>query len=150
MTMRAPLLHNMSCMPHAPVKHEGRDACRVLRLRGEWAGPWPRRPRSFAALCPMFGLTPVPGDDGWRTLMALASEPCPALARMPAVAPVQLGGPATGPVHGEFTADTRLLLAVLARTAGGVFIRDRAPALTEPAAIRPLSLFAPSSWNPDQ
>lgn len=139
----APWIHNMSCRPGASVVHTGTDACR--RLRFSLNVPLHPAVRRYAELCPMFGL-PVPADDdGFPVLMAFVNEPCPKLAALPAVAvadPAARGESITG-----FTDDPRLVLAVLARCSGRVFLRDRAPSISTPQIRATLDLLVPRSWK---
>ncbi|MFM8699754.1 MAG: hypothetical protein ACKOF7_14100, partial [Phycisphaerales bacterium] len=140
-------LHNMSCMPHTPLQYEGASMCRLLRLTGTPGVMWPREPREFGQLCRPYGITLPEGGDAWAALMALASQPCASLARLPPVATVKPLGVAHAFIDERLTHDPRLLLAVTSRISGGVFIRDRPPAITDPRTLLPLVLLMPLSWK---
>ena len=133
----------MWARPSATIVHDGTDLCRRLRF-GLAIGNDPR-PRRFADLCPLLGL-PAPEDgDGYPVLMDFLSEPCPKLALLPAVAAVDRT--ARGEQIAGFTDDPRLLLAVLARCSGHVFLRDRSPSLSTPQLIATIDLLVPRSWK---
>jgi hypothetical protein len=140
-------LHNMSCMPHAPMHYEGASMGRLLRLTGTPGVRWPREPRDFEQLCTPYGIPLPKGGDAWAALMARASQPCPALARMPAVGTVKRLGIAHAFIDDRLTHDPQLLLAVTSRISGGIFIRDRPPAITDPRTLLPLVLLMPLSWK---
>ena len=129
--------------PGASVTHAGTDLCR--RLHFSLRVPPPTAARRFADLCPLFGLAVPEDGDGFPVLMAYAAEPCPKLEWLPAVAAAE--PTCRGESIAGFTDDPRLVLAVLARCSGRVFLRDRAPSISTPQIRATLDLLVPRSWK---
>lgn len=136
-------LQNMSCRPSATIVHEGKDLCRRLLF----AMPAEPRPAStrFADLCVPFGLQAPSDRDGYRVLMEFIREPCPRLAALPAIAAAERT--MRGVALPGFTDDPRLVLAVLSRSTGSVFLRDREPSLTSDQIQKPVVLLLPPTWK---
>lgn len=139
----APWLQNMSCRPTATIVHQGKDACRRLLF----AMPSTPRPAStrFADLCPPFGLQAPSDQDGYRVLLGFLREPCPKLAALPAVAVAERS--TRGDLLPGLTDDPRLVLAVLTRCTGRIFLRDRDPSITSDQIQKPVVLLLPPSWK---
>ncbi len=141
---RRPTLQNMSCRPDATVQHQGQQECRAIRFA---FNPVAMNTRpSLASLASEVDPMRPPGISGIRHLERLAAEPCQLLAALPPVAAVLLNAPGES-IRG-LTDQPRLVLAVLCRCNDRVFIRDRAPAVTEDRLFRSVTLLAPRSWNP--
>ena len=141
--MRAqPRIHNMSCRPTVTVTHKSAAQCRRIRFSSTL---WPTNATAFAEFCPAFGL-PMPAlADGYARLAEAASEPCPLLARLPPVAAVMRN--ASGDSIAGLTDDPRLMLAVMSRCFGNVFMRDVPPSITTDSFRHQVTLLIPSSWN---
>ena len=139
---RTPLLHNMSCRPTVTIQHASQAQCRRLRFASRL---WPKDAQAFADFCPVFGLPTPAAEDGYARLAEAALEPCPKLARLPAVAAALRNAP--GDSIPGLTDDPRLLLAVLSRCFGTVFMRDVPPSVTSDSFRGPVTLLIPSSWN---
>lgn len=137
-----PLIHNMSCRPTVSITHKSAALCRRVRFTSP---KWPFEPKAFADFCPAFGLPTPPVADGYGTLVAAAEEPCPLLARLPPVAAVLRN--AGGDAIPGLTDDPTLLLAVMTRCFGSVFLRDLPPSVTSESFRNPVTLLIPESWN---
>lgn len=138
----ASLLHNMSCRPNTAVTHTGVDQCHRICILSEL----PPSPNSlFTEFCATFGVD-IPADgDGWKALTDAANLPCPELMLLPPVAAVLVNAP--GQVFPGISDNPRLVLAVLARCSGGIFIRDRPPVITSDQIKNTVTLIAPLSWK---
>ncbi len=139
----AQLLHNMSCGPNATIVHTGTDACR--RLRFALPGG-PLTTYKWIESCQRLGIPCAPADDGYALLVARAARPHPLLARLPAVASVLAN--AGGDEVPGWTDDPDLILAVLARSTGKVFLRDQPPVIATDRFQRSVTLLMPRSWSP--
>lgn len=139
-----PLIHNMSCRPTVSIVHSSAALCRRVRFTSP---KWPFEPESFADFCPAFGLPEPSVADGYGTLVAAAEAPCPLLARLPPVAAVLRN--AGGDAIPGLTDDPKLLLAVMTRCFGSVFLRDLPPSVTSDSFRNPVTLLIPESWNLD-
>ena len=140
----APLIHNMSCRPTVSITHTSRALCRRVRFTSP---KWPIEPEAFADFCPAFGLPTPSLADGYATLVQAAEAPCPLLARLPPVAAVLRN--AGGDAIPGLTDDPTLLLAVMTRCFGSVFLRDLPPSVTSDSFRSPVTLLVPDSWNLD-
>lgn len=137
-----PLIHNMSCRPQVSIAHKSAALCR----RVQFTSPkWPKDPQAFADFFPMFGLPKPPVADGYARLVEAADAPCPLLARLPPVAAVLRN--AVGEAIPGLTDDPKLLLAVMTRCFGSVFLRDLPPSVTSDSLRQPVTLLIPESWN---
>jgi len=139
---RAPLLHNMSCRPDATVQHTGTHHGRALRFG--FALSADRSPR-LSDVQLALGLRRKRGETLLDQLERIAAEPCPLLAQLPAVAAVH--GVAAGEVVPGLTDQPLLILAVLTRSSGNLFLRDRPPAVTQDRVLRSITLLAPANWT---
>lgn len=139
---RTPILNNMSCRPTVTITHSSAAQCRRLMFSSPL---WPKDAQAFAEFCPVFGLPRPPAADGYARLAEAASEPCPQLARLPPVAAALRNAP--GESVAGITDDPRLLLAVLTRCFGAVFMRDVPPSVTSDSFRGPVTLLIPHSWN---
>lgn len=137
-----PILHNMSCRPTVTIQHASAAQCRRLKFSSPL---WPKDAQAFAEFCPAFGLPTPAAADGYARIAEAASEPCPQLARLPPVAAALRNAPGD-PVAG-LTDDPRLLLAVLVRCFGKVFMRNVPPSVTSDSFRGPVTLLIPHSWN---
>lgn len=137
-----PRIHNMSCRPTVTVTHRSAAQCRRIRFASSL---WPADARAFAEFCPAFGLPTPAVADGYARLVEAAAEPCPLLARLPPVAAVLRN--ASGDSIAGLTDDPRLLLAVMSRCFGSVFMRDVPPSITTDSFRQQVTLLIPSSWN---
>ena len=140
---RPSLLQNMSCRPDATVEHNGRHHCRALRFG---FAPAADRPLRLSDLLPVLGLKRRSNEALLQKIERMTQEPCPLLASLPAVAAVHSN--AAGESLPGLTDQPLLVLAVLVRCNGGVFMRDRVPAVSEERLLRSVTLLAPLSWNP--
>ncbi|NBX25773.1 MAG: hypothetical protein EBQ99_06955 [Planctomycetes bacterium] len=141
---RRPTLQNMSCRPDATVQHQGQHQCRAIRF----AFPASEGDATPSLSSLAWAVDPIrrPGVSLIQHLERVAAEPCPLLAKLPSVAAVHLN--ASGESLPGLTDQPRLVLAVLCRCNGRVFIRDRAPCISEDRLLRSITLLAPCSWNP--
>ena len=139
----AQLLHNMSCGPNATIVHTGTDACR--RLRFALPGG-PLTTSKWIESCQRLGIPCAPADGGYALLVARAAQPHPLLARLPAVASVLAN--AGGDELPGWSDDPDLILAVLARSTGKVFLRDQPPVITTERFQRSVTLLVPRTWSP--
>lgn len=137
-----PLIHNMSCRPTVTVTHTGVAQCTRLLFTSALL---PGDGKPLEECCAAFGLTAPAADLAYARLMEAASEPCPLLARLPPVAAVMRN------THGQcipgLTDDPRLLLAVMSRCFGHVFMRDLPPSITSDSFRLQVTLLVPKSWN---
>ena len=138
----ASLLHNMSCRPNTAVTHTGVDQCHRICILSELT-PTPNL--LFTELCATFGVDMPEDGDGWKALTNAANLPCPELMLLPPVAAVLANAP--GKVFPGISDNPRLVLAVLARCSGGIFIRDRPPVITSDQMKKTVTLIAPLSWK---
>lgn len=137
------VMQNMSCRPQADAKHNGRNASRAMRFgfaRAKDAAP------TLAAIAQQLGIEAAADADALRQIERLAQKPCPLLARLPPVAAAHTA--LTGEKHIGLTNHPLLVLAVLARSDSGVFLRDRPPAISEQRLLRSVTLLMPPSWSP--
>jgi hypothetical protein len=137
-----PLIHNMSCRPTFTVTHKSAAQCRRLRFSSP---QWPAAATAFADYCPTFGLPMPTAAEGYARLVEAAAEPCPLLARLPPVAAVLRNAP--GESIAGLTDDPRVLLAVMSRCFGSVFMRDLPPSITSDSLRLQVTLLIPKSWN---
>ena len=137
------LLHNMSCRPDATVQHTGTHAGRALRFA--FAFPAKRPPRLTDVL-PAMGFPRAQTNNVLAYLERHAAEPCALLATLPPVAAVHAN--AAGEQLPGLTDDPLLVLAVLTRCSGALFLRDRPPCVTADRVLRSITLIAPKTWNP--
>jgi len=137
-----PLIHNMSCRPTVTVTHKSSAQCRRLRFSSSL---WPAAATAFADYCPAFGLPMPTASEGYARLVEAAAEPCPLLARLPPVAAVMRNAP--GDSIAGLTDDPRLMLAVMSRCFGNVFMRDVPPSITSDSLRLQITLLIPNSWN---
>jgi len=137
-----PLLHNMSCRPTATVTHTSAALCRRLKFA---SALWPASPTAFADFCPAFGLPTPTVAEGYACLVKAAGEPCPLLAKLPPVAAVMRNAPGE-PLAG-LTDNPQLMLAVMSRCFGHVFMRDVPPSITTDSFRQQVTLLIPHSWN---
>jgi hypothetical protein len=137
-----PLIHNMSCRPTVSIVHSSAALCRRVRFTSP---KWPIEPEAFADFCPAFGLPTPSVADGYARLVEAADAPCPLLARLPPVAAVLRN--AAGDAIPGLTDDPTLLLAVMTRCFGSVFLRDLPPSVTSDSFRNPVTLLIPDSWN---
>ena len=138
------LLHNMSCRPDANVHHTGTHHGGALRIGFAFA-PDAKRPPRLTDVLPAMGLRRVRVEQVLANLERLAAEPCALLAKLPPVAAVHAN--AEGAHLPGFTDDPLLVLAVLTRCNGAVFMRDRAPCVTEDRLLRSITLLTPRNWS---
>ena len=137
------LLHNMSCRPDANVQWTGTHDGRVLRFA--FAFPT-KRPPQLTDVLPAMGLPRSHKNHVQAHLERLAAEPCLSLAKLPPVAAVHAN--AAGEQVPGLTDDPLLVLAVLTRCSGALFLRDRPPCVTADRVLRSITLIAPKTWNP--
>lgn len=137
------LLHNMSCRPDAKVQHTGTHAGRALRFA--FAFPT-KRPTRLTDVLSAMRLPRAREENALAHLERVAAEPCALLGKLPPVAAVHAN--AAGEQVQGLTDDPRLVLAVLTRCNGAVFLRDRPPCVTEDRVLRSITLIAPMTWNP--
>lgn len=127
------------------VSHTSPDRCQRLRFvppspsGGEGSG--------FSEVCHAYGIEVVDGDDPWQLLMAAASAPCGGLACLPPVAAVRRTGLGTG-LPG-ITDQPLVVLAVLARCCGSVFLRDRSPLVEIATLTTETDILIPANWSPN-
>ncbi len=140
--MPTPVLHNMSCRPDATAQYSGRDACQRLRF---WVDALVPTLSTWREVCQVFGVACAPDDEGYTQLAAAAAQPCPSLVRLPPVAGVLRNAP--GDALAGLTDDPSVVLAVLARAASHVYLRDGAPTLTTDRFRLPVTLIIPTSWS---
>lgn len=138
------ILH-MGGAARTALVHESEDKCHRLLFAPRGV---PVMTLCYLDLCPAFGITAAPGDDGYNLLCAAANEIHPALLRLPRVAAVLRDG--TGRSIPGLTDDPRLQLHVLSRCAGSVFLRDLPPAIVSARVNRPVTLLIPNSWSFNQ
>jgi len=82
----AAVLHNIGCRPAAQITHAGQHACNLVRVSlgfftaesGDVVKAW----------CRLLGLPCTSDLDGMEQLRAIVSNAPPALAALPAIAPV--------------------------------------------------------------
>lgn len=137
-----PLIHNMSCRPSVTVHHKSPDQCRRVRFH---SAAWPKGATAYADFFPIFGLPKPAAEDGYARLTEAASEPCPQLSRLPPVAAALRN--AAGDTVAGLSDDPRLMLAVMTRCFGKVFMRDVPPSVTTESIRFPVTLLIPLSWN---
>lgn len=137
-----PLLHNMSCRPDATVQHTGTHDGRALRFGFVFTA---KRPPRITDVLPAIGLPRARTENVLSHLQRLAGEPCHLLRQLPAVAAVHAN--AAGEQVPGLTDHPLLVLAVLTRCSGSLFMRDRPPAVTEDRLLRSITLLAPKNWT---
>lgn len=139
------LLHNMGCRPQTTIRHTGLDRCHrlqfVLHVAPGAVGRFLNK-----KLYGRSGFTIMPHDD-WKTLTKAVLRPCPELALLPDVAAVAAYD-TFGTILPGIGDNPRVVLAVLARCAGGVFLRDRSPHISLNQIKRSVTLIAPHNWRP--
>ncbi len=124
------------------VTHKSAAQCRRIRFSSPL---WPADATAFAEFCPAFGLPRPAVADGYARLAEAAAEPCPLLARLPPVAAVMRN--VAGDDIAGLTDDPRLMLAVMSRCFGNVFMRDVPPSITTDSLRHQVTLLIPNSWN---
>ncbi|MBU3728617.1 MAG: hypothetical protein FGM37_05140 [Phycisphaerales bacterium] len=137
-----PRIHNMSCRPTVTLTHKSDPQCRRLRFS---TATWPASATAFADYCPALGLPMPTAAEGYARLLEAASEPCPLLARLPPVAAVMRN--AAGESIAGLTDNPRVVLAVMSRCFGHVFMRDLPPSITSDSLRLQVTLLIPKSWN---
>jgi hypothetical protein len=137
------LLQNMGCRPNATVEHTGAHDGRALRIG--FALPPDRAPR-LTDVSQAIGRPRLRGETALHQLERLAAESCALLTRLPPVAAVRSN--AQGEQVPGLTDDPLLVLAVLTRCHGALFLRDRPPCVTTDRLFRSITLLAPRTWNP--
>jgi hypothetical protein len=139
------LLHNMSCRPDANVNHTGTHHGGALRIGFAFA-PDAKRPPRLTDVLPAMGFPRAQTNNVLAYLERHAAEPCALLAKLPPVAAVHAN--AAGEQVPGLTDDPLLVLAVLTRCSGALFLRDRPPCVTADRVLRSITLIAPKTWNP--
>lgn len=137
------VMQNMSCRPQADAKHNGRNATTAVRFGFTFEkGETP----ALAAVLQQLGIEAPDSANALHQVERLAKKPCPLLARLPAVTAAHTALP--GEKHIGLTNHPLLVLAVLARSDAGVFVRDRPPAISQERLLRSVTLLMPPSWKP--
>ncbi|MFZ4499242.1 MAG: hypothetical protein ACOYMX_06005 [Burkholderiales bacterium] len=136
-------MQNMSCRPQADAKHNGRNATTAVRFGFTFEkGETP----TLAAVLQQLGIEAPDSANALHQVERLARKPCPLLAHLPAVTAAHTALP--GEKHIGLTNHPLLVLAVLARSDAGVFLRDRPPAISQERLLRSVTLLMPPSWKP--
>jgi hypothetical protein len=135
----AAVLHNTGCRPAAQITHAGQHACNLVRFSlgfftaesGDVVKAW----------CRLLGLPCTSDLDGMEQLRAIVSNAPPALAALPAIAPV--APPAKSVIRPGLSDNALLSLSVLCRCSDHVFIREKIPMVTLANLKRNIALALP-------
>lgn len=150
------LLH-MGGTPQARAEHSGVNRCCRMRfsppqsLGSRWAAQVSANnplvvPRlEYRDICGGFGVTLSGDEDAYEALVRTLATPPAELQRLPPIAAIAAGG--AGDEIPGFTDSLAVVLAVLARCAGRIFMRDQPPTVLFERLCRPVVLLIPETWS---